>query len=508
MNKKALVLLIFFMLGLWLPTLSVATSYTVTQITNNNTDDYVPMIHGNYVVWIEYDGNDQEIFLYDIATGITSQITNNDITDGAGDIYGDKIVWTGWEKSYDGSWGAEIYLYDISTGITTEITNDVYDDWSPKIDGNKVVWYGFNGNDHEIYFYDITTGTTTQITNNNFDDSDPKISGDYIIWGGWVFENNTYTYNIYLYFVATGTTTIIASGQVGLYDTDGKYVVWQGCNGECSGGNDVEIYVYNISSGTTAQITNNNYFDYYPLIDSGKVVWTGEDGVDEEIFMYDTATGVTTKITDDTYEDDFSYIQNGHVVWHKHITEDPLNQEIFVYDIATGVTTQISNNTYTDWDPVVFNGNIAWYGFDGNDLEIYLATPAEITPLNAKIDIDPDTINLKSKGNWITCYIELPQGYDVNQIGVSTVTLSVSGITFKAALSPTEVGDYDNDGVPDLMVKFDRQAVHSVITAGTIEMIVGGSLIDGSKFQGTDTVLVIDKGKEHTDGVDHGSVEY
>lgn len=116
----------------------------------------------------------------------------------------------------------------------------------------------------------------------------------------------------------------------------------------------------------------------------------------------------------------------------------------------------------------------------------------------ATIDIDPDTLNLKSKGNWITCYIELPEGYDVNQIDVNTVTLSVGSATpIAAELSPTEVGDYDNDTIPDLMVKFDRGAVQSVASEGSEEMTVGGSLTDGTAFQRTDTVLVIDKGQEH-----------
>ena len=131
------------------------------------------------------------------------------------------------------------------------------------------------------------------------------------------------------------------------------------------------------------------------------------------------------------------------------------------------------------------------------------------TVLVANIDIDPETLNLKSKGNWITCYIEFPEGYDVNEIDISTVILSIgSAPPIAAALSPTEVGDYDSDDIPDLMVKFDRGAVQAVVTPGSVEMTVTGSLTDGTQFQGTDTVLVIDKGKEHTSEADHSSVVY
>ncbi|MBU2530855.1 MAG: hypothetical protein KKD35_07440, partial [Elusimicrobia bacterium] len=43
------------------------------------------------------------------------------------------------------------------------------------------------------------------------------------------------------------------------------------------------------------------------------------------------------------------------------------------------------------------------------------------TLIRAKIDITPNTLNLKSKGNWITAYIELPQKYNVNDIDIASI---------------------------------------------------------------------------------------
>jgi hypothetical protein len=47
--------------------------------------------------------------------------------------------------------------------------------------------------------------------------------------------------------------------------------------------------------------------------------------------------------------------------------------------------------------------------------------------LLTEIDIDPDTLNLKSKIKWVTAYIELPGGYDVADIDVGTVKLWYEG---------------------------------------------------------------------------------
>jgi hypothetical protein len=41
----------------------------------------------------------------------------------------------------------------------------------------------------------------------------------------------------------------------------------------------------------------------------------------------------------------------------------------------------------------------------------------------AVIDLDPGTLNLGSNGRWVTCYLELDEGYDVAQIDGATVRL-------------------------------------------------------------------------------------
>ena len=60
------------------------------------------------------------------------------------------------------------------------------------------------------------------------------------------------------------------------------------------------------------------------------------------------------------------------------------------------------------------------------------------------IDFDPNTLNLRSKGRFITVYIELPEGFDVNQIDIASILLNDS---VPALDKPTEIGDYDKDGI-------------------------------------------------------------
>lgn len=128
----------------------------------------------------------------------------------------------------------------------------------------------------------------------------------------------------------------------------------------------------------------------------------------------------------------------------------------------------------------------------------------------ATVDIAPDTLNLKSRGQWITVYIELLEGYDVGDIDVSAVvlndTIPVSLLDVPApAPVPTKIGDYDNDGIPDLMVKFDRAMVESFIYNQRIRydevtLTLTGNLFDGTPFEGTDIFFVNYAGDVNNDG--------
>lgn len=108
----------------------------------------------------------------------------------------------------------------------------------------------------------------------------------------------------------------------------------------------------------------------------------------------------------------------------------------------------------------------------------------------ATIVIEPDVLNLGSQGKWVTGYIEFPEGYDINDIDVTTILLND---TIYAESFPVEVGDFDNDGIFDLMVKFDRQTLISLLEVGDATLTVSGELINEIKFRGSDIIRVIDK---------------
>lgn len=147
-------------------------------------------------------------------------------------------------------------------------------------------------------------------------------------------------------------------------------------------------------------------------------------------------------------------------------------------------------------DPIYANGAIGLYNSGAETYFDNVFVWVEVIP--ASIDLDPNTLNLKSKGKWMTCYVELSAGYDLYDIDISTVKISQIGdinVEIFASSKPTKVGDYDDDGVADLMVKFDRKSVIDALdgTTGDIEFTVVRE-VNETLFEGKDIVKVIGGG--------------
>jgi len=103
----------------------------------------------------------------------------------------------------------------------------------------------------------------------------------------------------------------------------------------------------------------------------------------------------------------------------------------------------------------------------------------------AEVDIDPDTLNLTSKGNWITSLIWLPEDYSVADIDPNSVFLEdeVRADLFRV-----------DEEEQVAIAKFSRSEVQGILNLGWVELTVSGELTDGTVFEGTDVIRVIDKG--------------
>jgi hypothetical protein len=118
--------------------------------------------------------------------------------------------------------------------------------------------------------------------------------------------------------------------------------------------------------------------------------------------------------------------------------------------------------------------------------ELRYAVRLELPPepsQSLSLDIDPDTLNLKSRGRWITAYLSVENS--------SVFDVDIPSILLQDTLAP-ERWDYQDDV---LMLKFDRQALIAILEVGeSVEIKLSGKWMDGTAFEAYDYIRVIGPG--------------
>lgn len=122
-------------------------------------------------------------------------------------------------------------------------------------------------------------------------------------------------------------------------------------------------------------------------------------------------------------------------------------------------------------------------------------------PIQATLDIRPKTLNLRSKGRWITGCIKLPDNYTATDIDLSTIKLNNS---IPADLKRHEIKNHHNRNTATIIIKFNRAKVINLILntvrtehAMTVKLTVTGKLKDGHSFEATATIRIICNPKHH-----------
>ncbi len=148
---------------------------------------------------------------------------------------------------------------------------------------------------------------------------------------------------------------------------------------------------------------------------------------------------------------------------------------------------------------------------DGFNRDNYPLMSPWTNAITAAVEVEPNALNLRSGGGWITAYIELTEGYNASYINVFTILL---GDTVPAVADPkydfvTNSGEYltdrDGDGFLERMVKFDKAMVTEYITDvlgmeyGNLTLAITGQ-VAGTSFNGLCTIKVLLLGDVDHDG--------
>jgi beta propeller repeat protein len=212
-------------------------------------------VHQNRLVYGEVRGPpdagplytvNEDIFLYDLASGEDRRITTNPESQTKPDIFGNYIVWSDW-RYHDDDDVADNYLYELSTGQEVKLTTN-RDVSYPKVSDQYVVYIQYDKHhrvqqvaNESIFAYDIRQGRELPIEVPAGMKDDIEIWGSKIVWSelrdpahglpiGW--WGPTYNADIYVLDLSSmenepGLGTCLVSG-MGVVPILGVSVIWKG----------------------------------------------------------------------------------------------------------------------------------------------------------------------------------------------------------------------------------------------------------------------------------------
>lgn len=132
------------------------------------------------------------------------------------------------------------------------------------------------------------------------------------------------------------------------------------------------------------------------------------------------------------------------------------------------------------------NGNphLSYHDITERNLR-YATKQIEAPSKDITLDIDPNTLNLKSRGRWIVAYLTT-DGANADEIDASSLLLN-------DVLSP-ERWEVQNNTT--LMAKFNRAAVQAILPiSDTVDIKITGQWMDGETFELHDIIRVILPGR-------------
>lgn len=248
----------------------------------------------------------------------------------------------------------------------------------------------------------------------------------------------------------------------------------------------------NIYSRISQIVQVGDYESLYQSVDLTQV----------DAIIFDAALSARGGVPDPVYEGfEAAFLVDGVVLWSETADGMYLDQQVDVSDLSGMHTIELRNTALVDGSCTVSS----WTQWD--NLRVIEAPEV----IEATVEIKPDVLRRPSLRKWITCYIELPEGYSAGDIDGQTIALelaeaSTDTVSWQGWANPVFIAssttDHDDDGLAERMVRFGRFTIWELLSLQKeeITVTVKGELTDGTAFQGSDEVSVVNPWNQWTNG--------
>ena len=206
--------------------------------------------------------------------------------------------------------------------------------------------------------------TITQLSNSSANKFFPCVGGNYVVWSA--LDGRTHYDQIYLFDIKTGETRQISNNQLDNMNaqvSQGR-IFWE---------SSTNLILYDTVSGSTktiaATVNLSSRLDSAPVFVGNLVVWQNQRetrSADAEVDLWDTRTAKVKVIAS---QGRLPSTDGRHVVW-----EEPVGKAsaLVLLDTTTGQTQTLPNSYNVTGAPEVSGGYIVWSASDGKTSTVYL----------------------------------------------------------------------------------------------------------------------------------------
>lgn len=298
-------------------------------------------------------------------TWIETQLTDDPAHQIEAAVGDGKVVWTDFRNGNI----ADIRVRDLATGEEREITSDPVGQYNPDVDGEWVV-YGDDRNDAgDIFAFNLVTGVETLLSTDPGRQNNLAISGDRVVWNDFSTVFDIYGRNLLggpIFYVVLGPRAELKPR------ISGDLVVWEELN---VGAGLWDIRVLDLSTSANTLLAAGPEHEREPDIDGTRIVYlkfrSGDLNGDADVFLYDVASGLTTQLTTTPAARRRPRISGNTVVWY----EGPNGAwDVRGYDLITSTELPLAVGPWSSALPDVDGHEIVFSDDRNGDWDIYRLT--------------------------------------------------------------------------------------------------------------------------------------
>jgi hypothetical protein len=274
---------------------TTGTAFPTIVVDNSAGDQSNPHVSGNYAAYnvvTTIGANIIGFYNFSAATRSTVPTAANSF-DNLSHVNGSNIVFT---RISTISGASSIVKYSISSGTSTEVAPVAPPALAlrgnPAIGNNTIAWEDIGVSSVMSSEIVLSTDgiTTTRVTNDTLPDQNTNVSpaGDVVVW-----EKCFTQCDIYAALAPAWAPQVVANSAANETwpHTNGTQIVYAS-----NAGGVVHVYVTTLS-GVASQIPSPTVTQDHPAIANNFVAYEGGTSTSHDIYVYDLTTGVTRQIT-------------------------------------------------------------------------------------------------------------------------------------------------------------------------------------------------------------------